>query len=99
MSRLRILHLMSCRGWSSDAYWATRVAVELERAGHDVTLCCRAGTEARVIERAREMGVGRIVTLGLKSGFRPRDDLADVRGPREGLPPPPLLPPPPPPGA
>ena len=86
MSRLRILHLMSCRGWSSDAYWATRVAVELERAGHDVTLCCRAGTEARVIERAREMGVGRIVTLGLKSGFRPRDDLADVRRLREWLP-------------
>jgi len=86
MSRLRVLHLMSCRGWSSDAYWATRVAVELERAGHDVTLCCRAGTEARVIERAREMGVGRIVTLGLKSGFRPRDDLADVRRLREWLP-------------
>ena len=86
MSRLRVLHLMSCRGWSSDAYWAARVAVELERAGHDVTLCCRAGTEARVIERAREMGVGRIVTLGLKSGFRPRDDLADVRRLREWLP-------------
>lgn len=85
MSRLRVLHLMSCRGWSSDAYWATRVAVELERAGHDVTLCCRAGTEGRVMERAREMGVGRIVTLALKSGFRPRDDLADVRRLREWL--------------
>ena len=86
MSRLRVLHLMSCRGWSSDAYWAARAAVELERAGHDVTLCCRAGTEARVIERAREIGVGRIVTLGLKSGLRPRDDLADVRRLREWLP-------------
>ena len=86
MSRLRILHLMSCRGWSSDAYWAARAAVELERAGHDVTLCCRAGTEARVIERAREMGIGRIVTLGFRSGFKPRDDLADVRRLREWLP-------------
>lgn len=86
MSRLRILHLMSCRGWSSDAYGAARVAVELERAGHDVTLCCRAGTEARVIERARQMGVGRIVTLGFKSGFRPRDDLTDIRRLREWLP-------------
>ncbi|MBI3031211.1 MAG: glycosyltransferase [Candidatus Rokubacteria bacterium] len=86
MSRLRILHLMSCRGWSSDAYWATRAVVELERAGHDVTLCCRAGTEARVIERAREMGVGRVVTLGFRSGFRPRDDLADVGRLRQWLP-------------
>ncbi|MBI2152472.1 MAG: glycosyltransferase [Candidatus Rokubacteria bacterium] len=86
MSRLRILHLMSGRGWSSDAYGAARVVVELERAGHDVTLCCRAGTEARVIERARQMGVGRIVTLGFKSGFRPRDDLTDIRRLREWLP-------------
>ena len=86
MSRLRVLHLMSCRGWSSDAYWAARVAVELERGGHDVTLCCRAGTEARVIERARELGVDRIVSLGFKSGFRLRDDLSDVRRLREWLP-------------
>lgn len=86
MSGLRVLHLMSCRGWSSDAYWAARVAVELERAGHEVTLCCRAGTEARVIERVREFGVRRIETLGLGSGFRPRDDLSDLRRLREWLP-------------
>ena len=86
MSRLRVLHLMSCRGWSSDAYWATRVAVEQERAGHEVTLCCRAGTEARVIERAREMGARRIETLGLRSGFQPGDDLSDLRRLRDWLP-------------
>ncbi len=86
MSRLRVLHLMSCRGWSSDAYWAVRVAVELERAGHDVTLCCRAGTEARVIERARELGVSRVVTLGLRSGLRLGEDLSDLRRLSEWLP-------------
>lgn len=79
MSRLRVLHLMSCRGWSSDAYWAARAAVELERAGHEVTLCCRAGTEARVIEEARRLGAARIETLALRGGIRPRDDLADLR--------------------
>ncbi len=86
MSRLRVLHLMSCRGWSSDAYGAARMAVELERAGHDVTLCCRAGTEARVIERARELGARRIETLTLRGGFRPRDDLSDLRWLRDRLP-------------
>lgn len=86
MSRLRVLHLLSCRGWSSDAYWAARVAVELERAGHDVTLCCRAGSEERVVARARELGASRIVTLRLRSGVRPRDDLADLRRLRAWLP-------------
>ncbi len=86
MSSLRVLHLMSCRGWSSDAYWAARVAVELERAGHEVTLCCRAGTEARVIERARELGAHRIETLSLGSGLNPQDDLADLRRLRDWLP-------------
>ncbi len=86
MSGLRVLHLMSCGGWSSDAYWAARVAVELERAGHEPTLCCRAGTQARVIERARELGASRIETLALRSGFRPRDDLSDVRRLRQWLP-------------
>jgi glycosyltransferase involved in cell wall biosynthesis len=86
MTPLRVLHVMSCRGWSSDAYWAARVAVELERAGHEVTLCCRAGTEGRVIARARELGAGRIETLGLRSGLRVREALADVMRLREWLP-------------
>lgn len=70
---------MSCRGWSSDAYWAARVSRELARRGHDVTLVCRAGTEARVIERARAEGVGRITTLTLRSGIKPVADAADLR--------------------
>ena len=76
---MRILHLVSCRGWSSDAYWAARVARELERLGHDVTLGCRAGTERRVIDRARLEGVSRTTTFGFGSGFKPRADIHDVR--------------------
>jgi glycosyltransferase involved in cell wall biosynthesis len=70
---------MSCRGWSSDAYWAARVSAELEQAGHEVTLVCKRGTEARVIERAREAGVSRIEAANFASGWRPTSDLSDLR--------------------
>jgi glycosyltransferase involved in cell wall biosynthesis len=74
-----ILQIVSCRGWSSDAYWAARATVELERAGHDVTLVCKRRSEARVIRRARESGVNRIETLTLTSGVGPLADGLDVR--------------------
>lgn len=76
---MRVLHVMSCRGWSSDAYWAARMTVELERAGHQVTLACRQGTEDRVIERARAAGVNHIETLTLAGGVDPAGDASDVR--------------------
>ncbi len=76
---LRILHLMSCRGWSSDAYWAARACAELERTGHQVSLCCRADTEEKVIRRVRDLGLKRIETLRFGSGWAPLDDLADLK--------------------
>jgi len=76
---VKILQLMSCRGWSSDAYWAARVTRELERRGHLVTLGCRAGTEARVIDRARREGVARVTTFALAGGARPVSDGRDLR--------------------
>jgi glycosyltransferase involved in cell wall biosynthesis len=76
---VRILQLLSCRGWSSDAYWAARATRELTRRGHTVTLGCRAGTEARVIERARAMGVERVATFAFASGVDPVADASDVR--------------------
>ena len=76
---MKLLQLVSCRGWSSDAYWAARVSRELERRGHTVTLGCRRGTEQAVGERARREGVGRIVTFGFAGGLRPATDVADVR--------------------
>jgi glycosyltransferase involved in cell wall biosynthesis len=76
---VKIMHVVSCGGWSSDAYWAARVCRELERAGHDATLVCRRGTEARVISRARSLGVGRIETLSLRTGLRPAADARDLR--------------------
>lgn len=76
---MRILQLMSCRGWSSDAYWAARVSRELGRRGHDVILGCRAGAEARVIAPARRMGLERIETFAFASGLAPKADTADLR--------------------
>jgi glycosyltransferase involved in cell wall biosynthesis len=76
---MRVLHLLSCRGWSSDAYWAARIARELARRGHEVTLGCRDGTEERVIARARAEGVDRITTFAFAGGLRPDADFGDVR--------------------
>ena len=73
------MHVVSCGGWSSDAYWAARVCSELDRAGHQATLVCRRGTEERVISRARSEGVRRIETLSLRTGIRPAADTRDVR--------------------
>ena len=76
---MRILQLVSCRGWSSDAYWAARISRELERRGHEVTLGCRRGTDAAVIDRAREEGIARIETFEFAGGVRLAADGADVR--------------------
>ena len=76
---MRILHLVSCRGWSSDAYWAARVTRELQRRGHHVTFGCREGTDAKVIAPARREGVERVTTFGFASGLSPSRDVADVR--------------------
>ena len=84
---MRILQLMSCRGWSSDAYWAARISAELERGGHEVTLVCKRGSETRVIARAREAGATRIDTLAFAGGLRPAEDLDDLRRLQGWLPP------------
>jgi glycosyltransferase involved in cell wall biosynthesis len=76
---VKILQLLSCRGWSSDAYWAARATQELTRRGHTVTLGCRAGTERQVIERARAMGAEHIVTFAFAGGINPAADVGDVR--------------------
>lgn len=76
---MRVLQLMSCRGWSSDAYWAARMTSELQSRGHEVTLGCRGGTEDRVIDRARREGIGDVATFMFSSGVDPRRDVADVR--------------------
>ena len=76
---MTIRHVVSCRGWSSDAYWAARVVVELDRAGHDVTLVCKKSSQTRVMRRAKEVGIERLETLHLSSGVSPILDVRDLR--------------------
>jgi glycosyltransferase involved in cell wall biosynthesis len=74
---MRVLHLVSCRGWSSDPYWAARMTVELGRLGHTVTLVCRRGAD-EVQDAARRLGVERIETLAFPSGWHPAPDARDL---------------------
>jgi glycosyltransferase involved in cell wall biosynthesis len=82
---MRILHVVSCRGWSSDAYWAARAVVELGRQGHEAMLACRRDAGEQVIEAARGLGVEALETLALGSRGR-LGDLADLRRLRAWLP-------------
>jgi glycosyltransferase involved in cell wall biosynthesis len=75
---VKILHLVSCRGWSSDAYLAARLSAELAARGHGVWLGCRRGTEARVGDRARAEGADRIEAFAFRGGTGAAD-VADVR--------------------
>jgi glycosyltransferase involved in cell wall biosynthesis len=84
---VRILQLVSCRGWSSDAYWAARTTRELERRGHTVTLACLAGKESRVLDGMRRESVEPVTTLAFASGLHPGKDgrdLVQLRGLLEG---------------
>lgn len=84
---MRILQLVSCRGWSSDAYWAARTTRELARRGHTVTLACLAGKESRVLDGMRRESVEPITTLAFASGVHPEKDgrdLVRLRGLLEG---------------
>ena len=74
-----IRHIVSCRGWSSDAYWAARATAELERAGHDATLVGKRSVAHRIDRRLREAGVERFDTLHLASGIAPIADALDLR--------------------
>jgi len=82
--KLRILHLMSCRGWSSDAYWAARMVVEQRRLGHEVVLAVRHGT--RILPQLAAMGAGDLLPLRLAGGLAPASDLGDLFALRALLP-------------
>ncbi len=77
---LRVLQLMSCRGWSSDAWAAVSLTLGLQDRGHDVILVCREIEGVGVAERAAEAGVRRIEFLSFRTGFRPGIWRKDLRG-------------------
>jgi glycosyltransferase involved in cell wall biosynthesis len=69
---------MTCRGWSSDAYWAGRLTCELQDRGHQVTLVGRADAEAKVLGRLRALGVADLRTLTFTGRRAPVRGLLDV---------------------
>lgn len=79
MTPLRVLHLMSCRGWSSDAYWTGRAVAALRDLGHRVTLVTQEGSEERVGKRLRQEGVEGFETLDFGSGFNAFKDARAIR--------------------
>lgn len=76
---LRVLHLMSCRGWSSDAYWAGRIAREQASRGYQVTFVARQGTERKVLSRLADLGVTDVQTMPFSGRREPHGLLRDVR--------------------
>jgi len=79
LTPLRVLHLMSCRGWSSDAYWTGRAVAELREMGHRVTLVTQEGSEERVGKRLRQEGLEGFETLDFGSGFNALKDARAIR--------------------
>lgn len=82
---LRILYVMSCRGWSSDAYRAGRMAQELEARGHKVTFVARAGTEQKVLSRLRAMGIQDLRAVPLLGRSSPIGTIYDLLAIRRWL--------------
>ncbi len=78
MEKLSILQVVSCRGWSSDAWLALSLTKGLQERGHRVVLLCRRGPGARVAERAKAMGIREVGSLALPGNFKPHQYLEDI---------------------
>ncbi len=80
---LRILQLLSCRSWPSDAWAAVSLTLGLQEQGHHVVLVGRKGEGESMAARAAEAGVRRIDFLSFRTGFRPWVWRQDILGLRE----------------
>ncbi len=76
---LSILQILTCRGWSSDAWAAVALSIGLQEAGHRVMLLCRAVEGGRAVaERARSEGVEEIGFIEASNNFRPASYFRDI---------------------
>jgi len=76
---LSILQIMTCRGWSSDAWAATSLTIGLQETGHRVMLLCRGVERGRALaERARGEGVREVGFIEASNNFRPDSYLRDL---------------------
>ena len=76
---LSILQVVTCRGWSSDAWAAVNLCIGLQDEGHRVMLICRGtGGGKAVANRAREEGVREIGFIEASNRFHPVSYLRDI---------------------
>ncbi|MEE9241258.1 MAG: glycosyltransferase family 4 protein [bacterium] len=76
---LSILQIVTCRGWSSDAWAAVNLCLGLQEEGHRVMLMCRGtGGGKAVANRAREEGVREVGFVEASTRFRPASYLRDI---------------------
>ncbi len=76
---LSILQVVTCRGWSSDAWAAVNLCLGLQDEGHRVMLMCRGtGGGKAVANRAREEGVREIGFIEASNRFHPASYLRDI---------------------
>ncbi|OGL61799.1 MAG: hypothetical protein A3I72_02875 [Candidatus Tectomicrobia bacterium RIFCSPLOWO2_02_FULL_70_19] len=76
---LSILQVMTCRGWSSDAWAAAALSLGLQEIGHRVLLLCRDVERGRAVaERARREGVREVGFIEASNNFRPDSYLRDL---------------------
>ncbi len=77
---LSILQVVSCRGWSSDAWAAVALSLGLQSEGHRVLLLCRGVAGGwEVADRARREGVREVDFIEASNNFRPASYLRDLR--------------------
>ena len=76
---LSVLQIMTCRGWSSDAWAAMRLTLGLQAEGHRVMMLCRGVEGGReVARRIRAAGVEEIDFIEASGNFRPASYLRDI---------------------
>jgi len=76
---LSILQILTCRGWSSDAWAAVNLCIGLIEEGHRVLLLCRDVEQGRAVaKRARGEGVEDIEFIEASNKFHPASYLRDI---------------------
>ncbi|MEE9274116.1 MAG: glycosyltransferase family 4 protein [bacterium] len=77
---LSVVQVVTCRGWSSDAWASVALCLGLQSEGHRVLLVCReVDGGRRVAERARREGVREVDFIEASGNFRPASYLRDLK--------------------
>ncbi len=76
---LSIMQIVTCRGWSSDAWAAVALSLGLSGEGHRVLFLCRNVERGRTLaERIRREGVPEVAFIEASNSFHPLSYLQDL---------------------